>query len=102
MAILSSSDLDDVPHQVLWQDGECVFCRTWRIGAGGERQEFIIVRSAVEHPTPGTIARLTHEYELRNHLERASASSMPTVTSANKLRDPPRRRRGAPRSSRDC
>jgi PAS domain S-box-containing protein len=66
MTMLSSSD--DLPLHVLWQDGERVFCRTWRVGADGERQEFLAVRSAAEHPTPGAIARLTREYELRDYL----------------------------------
>jgi hypothetical protein len=54
----SSFETDDLPLEVLWQKGERVFCRTWRLGADG-RQEFMAVRSAAERPTPDTVARLT-------------------------------------------
>jgi PAS domain S-box-containing protein len=67
--MLSSSVADDVPLHALWQDGERVFCRTWRVGPGGERQEFLAVRSSLDRPTQGTIARLTHEYSLKDQLD---------------------------------
>jgi PAS domain S-box-containing protein len=56
-----------------WEDGERVFRRTWRQDVGGERQEVIIAVPAATHPTPGTINRLTHEYELREYLDGAWA-----------------------------
>ena len=68
MTMLSSSGTDDLPLEVLWQDGERIFCKTWRVGAGGRRQEFMAVRPAAEHPTPDTVARLTHEYELSDYI----------------------------------
>jgi hypothetical protein len=36
--------------QVLWEDGERVFCRGWRLRADGHRQAVL----AVEHPPPAT------------------------------------------------
>jgi PAS domain S-box-containing protein len=64
----SSFGSDDLALEVLWQDGERVFCRTWRLGADG-RQEFMAVRSAAERPTPDTVARLTREYELKDYID---------------------------------
>jgi PAS domain S-box-containing protein len=64
---------EDGALQVLWGDGERVFCRTWRESADGRRQEFIAVTCAGEQPTPGSINRLTHEYGLKDHLDAAWA-----------------------------
>jgi PAS domain S-box-containing protein len=54
--------------EVLWEDGERVFCRTWRDGSNG-RQPCMAVVPAAEHPAPGSIERLTHEYALRDYLD---------------------------------
>jgi len=59
--------------EVLWQDGERVFCKLWRAGAKGERYAFVPVLSGAEHPTRESINRLTHEYELKDYLDRAWA-----------------------------
>jgi predicted ATPase/signal transduction histidine kinase len=59
--------------QVLWADEERVFCRGWRNGAGGDRNAVLAVLPAAEHPTPGSLNRLTHEYELKDDLDRAWA-----------------------------
>ena len=69
----SSDGSDDGALQVLWEDGDRVFCRTWREGAEGRRQEFLAVTCAGEQPTPGSIHRLTHEYGLKDHLGAAWA-----------------------------
>ena len=69
----SSDGSDDGALQVLWEDGDRVFCRTWREGAEGRRQEFLAVTCAGEQPTPGSIHRLTHEYGLKDHLDAAWA-----------------------------
>ena len=55
--------------QLLWEDGERVFCRIWCNAANGDRQELMAVLPAAEHPTPATISRLTHEYGLRDYLD---------------------------------
>lgn len=59
---------DDLP-EVLWEDGERVYWRLWRDHVDGTRREFLAVGSAVEHPTPESISRLTHEYELKDYLD---------------------------------
>ena len=74
MTMFSSSGTDDLPLDVLWEDGERIFCRTWRVDASGERKELMAVRSAAEGPASATIARLTHEYELRDYLDGAWAA----------------------------
>src|SRR5437660_8112625 len=56
--------------QVLWEDGERVFCRRWR---DGDRNAVLAVLPAAEHPTPGSLNRLTHEYGLKDDLDRAWA-----------------------------
>jgi PAS domain S-box-containing protein len=56
--------------EVLWEDGERVFCRAWR---DGSRDAVLVVLPAAEHPTPASLNRLTHEYGLRDHLDSAWA-----------------------------
>jgi hypothetical protein len=34
----------------------------------------LVVRPVSEHPTPGTLNRLTHEYDLKDHLDDAWAA----------------------------
>jgi PAS domain S-box-containing protein len=59
--------------QVVWEDDERVLCRGWRGGAGGDRNAVLAVLPAAEHPTPGSLNRLTHEYELKDDLDAAWA-----------------------------
>jgi predicted ATPase/signal transduction histidine kinase len=59
---------------VLWQDGERVFCRGWRVDAGGERRPALLVLPAAEHPTPGILDRLADEYGLKDELDSAWAT----------------------------
>jgi PAS domain S-box-containing protein len=59
--------------QVLWEDGERVFCRGWCLDAGGNRRAVLAVVPAGEHPSPATLDRLAHEYGLRDDLEAAGA-----------------------------
>ncbi|MEO7715312.1 MAG: AAA family ATPase [Capsulimonas sp.] len=61
------------PLEVLWEDGERVYCRTWREGPDGAQHEFLAVLAAGEHPTLGGVNRLTHEYGLKDHLDDAWA-----------------------------
>src|SRR4051794_27844255 len=58
---------------VLWEDAERVFCRRWRNDADGNRNAVLAVLPAAEHPSPGSLNRLAHEYELRNELDGAWA-----------------------------
>ena len=64
-------------HQLLeplWDDGERLYCRTWRNNTEGVRQALIAVMPVAEHPAPTTISRLVHEFELKNYLDSAWAA----------------------------
>src|SRR5580704_5826072 len=74
MTMFSSSGTDDLPLDVLWEDGERIFCRTWRVDATGEQKELMAVRSAAAGPASAIIAHLTHEYELKDYLDGAWAT----------------------------
>src|SRR5882757_1722081 len=58
--------------QVLWEDGERVFCRGER-HADGYRAAVLAVLPAAEHPTPVTLDRLAREYGLKDDLDGAWA-----------------------------
>ena len=51
--------------QVLWEDGERVFCRE-RSQDGSE--SVLVARTAGGHPSPASLARLAHEFALRDQL----------------------------------
>src|ERR1700741_3338159 len=59
----------DGDSQVLWEDGERVFRRGWRLDDNGNRHSVLIVLSAVEHPSRSSLDRLTHEYDLKDQLD---------------------------------
>src|SRR5271163_3887659 len=59
---------------VLSEDGERVLCRGWRKSADGDRSAVLAVLPASEHPTPGFVDRLAHEYGLREELDGRSAA----------------------------
>ena len=61
--------------QVLWEDGERVFCRGWRVDGDGDggRSAVLAVLPAAERPPSAALNRLAHEYELRDDLEDAWA-----------------------------
>src|SRR5882724_4123406 len=53
--------------QVLWEDGERVFCR---IDSHADADGSVLaVLPAAEHPTPATLDRLAHEYGLKEELD---------------------------------
>ncbi len=60
---------DVAPLQVLWEDGERVFCRVSGDDAGGERRTFMAVVPATEHPSTISLDRLAHEFGLKDHLD---------------------------------
>ena len=60
--------------QVVWEDGDRVFCRGWREDSDGRRGSFLAVVPAAERPPPAVLDRLAHEYELRDGLEAAWAA----------------------------
>jgi PAS domain S-box-containing protein len=55
--------------QVMWEDGERVFCR----GSDGGRRSMLAVVPAAEHPSHAALDRLAHEYGLRDDLAAAGA-----------------------------
>jgi PAS domain S-box-containing protein len=58
--------------QVLWEDGERVFCRG-ESHTTGDRATVLAVLPAAAHPTPATLDRLAREYELKDELDGAWA-----------------------------
>ena len=58
---------EDDSLEVLWRDADRAFCRLWRNDA--ETHAFIPIPSGTEHPTLASINRLTHENELKDHLD---------------------------------
>src|SRR5215475_3120631 len=64
----------DGSSQVLWEDEERVFSRGWRLDDNGNRLAVLLVASAADHPSPSRLDRLTHEYELKDELDRAWAA----------------------------
>ncbi len=63
----------DGSRQVLWEDGERVFCRGWRLGDDGNPSAVLVVLPAGEHPSPSSLDRLAHEYGLKDELDGAWA-----------------------------
>ena len=60
--------------RVMWEDGERVFCRGWRRGVREEQRAVLIVAPAGERPSPASLDRLAHEYELKDELHGAWAA----------------------------
>src|SRR5262249_16529311 len=58
--------------QVLWEDGERVFRRGWRLDDDGKRA-VLLVMPAADQPSRSSLDHLTHEYELKNELDGAWA-----------------------------
>ena len=56
----------DGNSQVLWEDGEWVFCRGWRLGDDGNPSAVLVVLPATERPSPSSLDRLAHEYGLKD------------------------------------
>jgi hypothetical protein len=59
----------DGSYEVLWQDGERIFRRGWRLDDNGNRLTVLIVLPAADHPSRSSLDRLTHEYELKDQLD---------------------------------
>ncbi len=70
----SRFSLNDERLQVLWEDGERVVCRGWRPGAHGEQRAVLIALPAGERPSPASLDRLAHYYELKDELDGAWAA----------------------------
>jgi PAS domain S-box-containing protein len=63
----------DRSFRILWEDGDRIFCRGHRRGANGNSDAVLAVLPATEHPTPATLDRLAHEYDLKDELDVAWA-----------------------------
>src|SRR5215468_345534 len=59
----------DDGSQALWEDGERVFRRGWRLDDEGKRRAVLLVASSADHPSRSSLDRLAHEYELRDELD---------------------------------
>ena len=59
--------------QILWEDGERIFCRGWRADGDGDRSAVLVALPAAEHPSPSILERLAHEYGLKDELDGAWA-----------------------------
>jgi PAS domain S-box-containing protein len=59
--------------KILWEDGERVFRRGWRLDDDGKKRAVLTAVPAAEHPSRLSLDRLTHEYELRDELDGAWA-----------------------------
>ena len=59
----------DSGFQILFEDGERLFYRGWRVGGDGDRSAVLVVLPAAEHPSPSSLDRLTHEYGLKDELD---------------------------------
>jgi len=56
----------DNGSQALWEDGERVFSRGWRMDRDGNRSAVLVVMPAAEHPSRSSLDRLVHEFALRD------------------------------------
>src|SRR3954453_5416384 len=59
--------------QGLWEDGERVFSRGWRLDDCGNRLPVLLVAAAVDHPSRSRLDRLAHELSLKDELDAAWA-----------------------------
>jgi PAS domain S-box-containing protein len=66
--------VSNLPFEVLWEDGERLVRRGLRTCANGDRHAVLEVLPVAEHPTPGSLNRLSHEYQLKDDLDDAWAA----------------------------
>jgi PAS domain S-box-containing protein len=64
----------DGPLEVLREDGEFVLYRIYRERDEGNRQRVLALVPARSQPTPVSLNRLQHEYELKDHLDASWAA----------------------------
>src|SRR5215831_10226686 len=64
----------DGGSHVMWEDGERVFRRGWRLDDDGKRRDVLLVVPAADHPSRSSLEHLTHEYELKDELDAAWAA----------------------------
>ena len=71
---MHNSSYPDGSSQMLWEDGDHVFHRGWRLGGDGNRSAVLVVLPAADHPSSSTVDRLAHEYALKDELDAAWAA----------------------------
>jgi hypothetical protein len=67
--VFAFGGMEEGSPQVLWEDGECVFCRGGLRRSDGHRLAALAVVPVAEHPPPDTLDRLAHEYGLKDELD---------------------------------
>src|SRR4051812_44192048 len=55
--------------EILSEGGGLVFARGWHEGAGGERNDVLILLPSSDLPAPTTLDRLAHEYSFKEVLD---------------------------------
>src|SRR5215467_13995431 len=74
MAAQSLNDeYSDGGSQVLWEDGERVIRRGWRLDDDGKERAVLMVLPAADQPSRLSLDRLAHEHELKDELDGAWA-----------------------------
>ncbi|MGV7214667.1 AAA family ATPase [Bradyrhizobium sp. UFLA05-112] len=68
-----NSAYPDGSSQILWEDGERIFSRGWRLDDAGQRSAVLFIAPAADPPSRSSLDRLAHEFELRDQLDRAWA-----------------------------
>ncbi|WP_050421642.1 AAA family ATPase [Bradyrhizobium tropiciagri] len=68
-----TSVYSDGSSQILWEDGERVFHRGWRLDNVGKPHAVLLVAPAADHPSRLILDHFSHEYELRDELDSAWA-----------------------------
>jgi serine/threonine protein kinase len=68
-----NSAYSDGSSQILWEDSERVFHRGWRLDDGGKRRAVLLVAPAADRPSRSTLDHFSHEYELKDELDRTWA-----------------------------
>ncbi len=58
-----------VSFPVVWEDGDRVVGRGWLPGRDGVPKAVLAVWHAADHPRPTSLARLAHEYDLKDELD---------------------------------
>src|SRR5262244_1729208 len=70
MALHSQSgEYLDGDSKILWEDGDRVFRRGWRLDDDGKQHAVLTVVPASDHPSRSSLDHLTHEYELKDELD---------------------------------
>jgi serine/threonine protein kinase len=69
---LNGLNADGSGH-VLWEDGDRVFRQARCLGDDDNRSAVLVVQPATGHPSPSSLDRLTHDYDLKDELDGAWA-----------------------------